>query len=76
MNRIWTLVIASFAVITALAWDDFLRDLFATIFRQETTVMQKFYYALTVTLVAAVVSVFIRKHAKHTRNSQAKKLRK
>lgn len=73
MNRIWTLVIASFAVITALAWDDFLRDVFAVMFQKESTVMQKLYYALTVTLVAAVVSVMITKYSKRTNLSARKK---
>jgi len=60
-ERIFTIVIASLGLIAALAWDDALKHLFEKIFGGEDTLVEQFIFAVVITGVAAVVSVYLEK---------------
>lgn len=61
MERLTLLVIAGLGLITALAWDDFFKDLFARLFSGAESVQNKLIYALFLTVFTAGVTVLIGK---------------
>lgn len=71
VSRLVTIVIAALGLVTALAWDDVLRQIFADFLGTESTLVQRLYYAVTVTFLAAVISVVLGKIA--LRYTKAKK---
>lgn len=46
--------------VAALAWDDALKSLFKTISQGGDTLSNKFIYAISVTLLALLISLFVR----------------
>lgn len=62
-NRLFTIVIASLGLVTALAWDDVLRQIFTDFLGTESSIIQKIYYAVTITFLAAMISVLFGKLA-------------
>ena len=63
LSKIITLIIAGFGLITVLAWDKVLEDIFLKIFgRGEITLFSKILYAFFITLIATIASVIISKY--------------
>ena len=74
INRLSTIVLAALGLVTALAWDDVLRQIFADFLGAGSTLIQKIYYAVTVTFLAALISVALAKIAfRITRGAKQKK---
>ena len=73
VNRLSTIVLAALGLVTALAWDDVLRQMFADFLGAESTLLQKIYYAVTVTFLAAFISVILAKIAMRITKSTKKK---
>lgn len=67
-GRVFTLIIASLGLVTALAWDEALRDIFKKLFKINDTVWASLLYAVIVTVIAVVITMGIakreRKHRK------------
>ena len=59
MERLILLVIAGLGLITALAWDDFFKNLFAQIFSTANSTQNELFYALFLTLFTAGITVLI-----------------
>lgn len=57
MERTISLLIISLGLITAMAWDDTIKDIFNLIFNGIETLPEKIVYSLSVTLIAVVASV-------------------
>jgi len=60
-ERVLTIVIASLGLIAALAWDEALRHLFEIIFGASGTLAEQLSYAVIITVIAAVISVYLGK---------------
>lgn len=60
-GRIVTLLVASLGLIMALAWDAVAKELIALVLPYEQPLLGKLYYALVVTLTAAVVSLYMKR---------------
>ena len=60
-NRLVTILIAALGLVTALAWDDVLRELFAQYLSTESSIMQRLYYAVTITFIATFLSLVLGK---------------
>lgn len=60
MDRLITIIIAGLGLIAALAWDEALKHLFHIIFK-ESTLWGDIGYAVVVTLLATIVSIYLRK---------------
>lgn len=58
-GRIVTIVIAGLGLITALAWDEALKDIFLEFFGNLSTLNQKLGYAIFVTILSVVISIVI-----------------
>ena len=84
MARLVTIVIAALGLITALAWDRTLEDIFTEYFGPLTNLSQKILYASLLTIISVIITLalrrsFIRKEVGHrirhrrvTRNSHKK----
>ena len=60
-NTITALVIGGLGLIAALAWDQFLRMLFATILHQDNELITSLTYAVIVTVIAVIAAVMLGK---------------
>jgi len=60
-EKIAILIIASFGLIAALAWDQALKLIFTDIFNGLETVGQKLLYATIITIIATILSIILSK---------------
>ena len=58
-ERVLTIVIASVGLIAALAWDTALKHLFEKILGGAGTLTEELAYAIIITVIAAVISVYL-----------------
>ena len=61
MDRLITIIIAGMGLIAALAWDEALKHVFKYIFGENSSLAEDIGYAVLVTLIATVVSIYLRK---------------
>lgn len=61
MDRLITIIIAGLGLIAVLAWDETLKHLFRILFKEEGTLLSNFIYASIITILAVLVSVYLRK---------------
>lgn len=61
LGRVVTIVIAGLALVTALAWDETLKDIYKMFFHEIEGLSQKFGYAIFITIFSVVVSFIIGK---------------
>jgi hypothetical protein len=59
LSRSITIIIAGLGLITVLAWDEALKDLYREIVANSDSITGKFGYALIITLVSVIVSVIL-----------------
>ncbi len=59
--RTVTLLIASLGLVTALAWEEAIKEIFISIFGELHDIGHKVLYALIVTLIAVIVSIILGK---------------
>lgn len=62
LDKISTLIFVALGLITALAWEDTFKALFSYLFGGIETVGQKALYALAITLVTVLISVYFGKY--------------
>lgn len=61
IEKMAALLTAAFGLVAALAWNDAIRTLISRIFGEQTTLPAMFVYAIVVTVVAVIVTVWIGK---------------
>ncbi len=61
MGRLVTITIGGLGLITALAWDRTLEDIFIEFFGPLTTLGRKLTYTLLITVFAVLVTILLRK---------------
>ena len=61
IDRLVTLAVASLGLITALAWDETLREIFKNIFGESESLSNKILYSVLITIVAVAVSIILGK---------------
>jgi len=59
-----TLILGGFGLVAALAWNEAIKSLFETLFKNKGTLIGKFSYATIVTLIVVIVSVQMQKLAR------------
>ena len=59
IGRVVTIIIASLSLISALAWEDALHDLYNRYFTNSQTIGGKLGYAVTLTFLAVIVSAIV-----------------
>ena len=60
-KRVITLIIASLGLITALAWDETLKDIYVKLFGNLDNLSSKIFYSLTITLLSVIISIIATK---------------
>jgi hypothetical protein len=67
IEKIAALITAAFGLIAALAWNEAITEIFRLIFGEQSGVYALIFYAIVVTIIAVVVTVWIGRVAeKHT----------
>ncbi len=74
VEKIIILVIASFGLITALAWDTALASFFKKLFGGEQTLLEEMSYALVITIIAAAVSVLLSRSLRRKKSKNLSKI--
>lgn len=68
-EKIVTLATAAFGIVAALAWNEAIQSLFAVLFPKEDDLTGKFVYAVLVTVVVVVLSVYLSKVSKEKKDT-------
>ncbi len=67
IEKIAALITAAFGLVTALAWNEAIQEIFRLIFGDQSGVWAMIAYAVAVTIIAVVVTIWIGRVAeKHT----------
>ncbi len=61
MKQISALVVAAFGLVAALAWNDTIKEIFRVVFGEQSTVSAMLVYAILVTIIAVVVTIWVAK---------------
>jgi hypothetical protein len=59
IEKIAALVTAAFGLVAALAWNGAIQELFALFFRDQSTLVAMFVYAIVVTIIAVIAVILI-----------------
>jgi uncharacterized membrane protein len=67
IEKIAALITAAFGLIAALAWNTAIQEIFRIIFGEQSGVLAMIFYAVVVTIIAVVITIWIGRVAeKHT----------
>ncbi|MBU1036652.1 hypothetical protein KKF32_01275 [Patescibacteria group bacterium] len=56
MSKISTLFLGALGLVAALAWNDAVQALFRVIFKEQSSIIAKFAYAVVITIIVVLVS--------------------
>jgi uncharacterized membrane protein len=59
IEKIAALITAAFGLIAALAWNTAIQEIFRLIFGDQSGVLAMIFYAIVVTIIAVVVTIWI-----------------
>ena len=62
-DKIILLMMSAFSLVAALAWNDAVQTLFKTYFGEQSGIIAKFLYAVVVTILVVVVTIWFGKMA-------------
>jgi len=68
IEKLVALITAAFGLIAALAWNDTIKAIFAQVFGEQSNVTAMITYAILVTIIAIIVTVYIAKIEAKTKN--------
>lgn len=63
IEKLTALATAAFGLVAALAWNSAIQKLFQSIFGEQSTIAAMFAYAIFVTILAVMITVYIGKAA-------------
>ena len=67
IEKIAALITAAFGLIAALAWNEAIQEIFRLVFGEQSGIWAMLFYAVVVTIIAVVVTIWIGRVAeKHT----------
>jgi uncharacterized membrane protein len=59
IEKVAALITAAFGLIAALAWNTAIQEIFRLIFGEQSGVLAMIFYAVVVTIIAVVVTIWI-----------------
>jgi uncharacterized membrane protein len=59
IDKVAALIIAAFGLVAALAWNEAIQEIFRLIFGEESGVLAMLFYAIVVTIIAVVITIWI-----------------
>ncbi len=67
IEKIAALITAAFGLVAALAWNEAIQEIFRLVFGEQSGIWAMLFYAVVVTIIAVVVTIWIGRVAeKHT----------
>lgn len=73
IEKMSTFVTAAFGLVAALAWNDTVSTIFKSIFGEHGSIGARLFYAVTVSLIAVAVTVYVGKAAEKAKNIKTPK---
>lgn len=73
LEKISLLIIGAFGIIAAVAWDQVLKTIVSNLFAETESDMQKIIYAITVTILTAVISIIANKIFQNRKKKNVRK---
>jgi len=67
-EKMLTLILAGFGLVTALAWNDAIQTMFKVLFPKSEGLIGKFVYAIIVTLIVVIISLQLKKISEKKNN--------
>tara|TARA_Y100000310_G_scaffold186269_1_gene186352 strand:+ start:8509 stop:8727 length:219 start_codon:yes stop_codon:yes gene_type:complete len=61
IDKLTTLITAAFGLVAALAWNDTIKTIFREVFGTQETIMPMLIYAVVVTIVAVLITIYVGK---------------
>ena len=59
IEKIAALITAAFGLIAALAWNEAIQEIFRLVFGEQSGVLAMIFYAVVVTIIAVLVTIWI-----------------
>ncbi|OGZ35117.1 MAG: hypothetical protein A3A94_00535 [Candidatus Portnoybacteria bacterium RIFCSPLOWO2_01_FULL_43_11] len=63
-EKIFTLILAGFGLVAALAWNDAIQSLFNFLFPKTNGIIGKFAYAIIITIIVVLITLQLKKISK------------
>ncbi|MBW3011452.1 hypothetical protein KY326_04500 [Candidatus Woesearchaeota archaeon] len=63
LDKMVALIVAAFGLVAALAWNDTIKTIFKAIFGEQSTVLAMVIYAVVVTVLAVILTLYISRMA-------------
>jgi uncharacterized BrkB/YihY/UPF0761 family membrane protein len=73
VEKLATLITAGFALVAALAWNDAIKAIFKEIFGAKENIAAMLTYAVIVTLIAVILTIWIGRISEKAKTSDSKK---
>ena len=70
-DKIAALVTAAFGLVAALAWNDAIKTIFAAIFGERGSIAAMIIYAVLVTIIAVIATIWVGKAAAKAKGGEA-----
>jgi len=71
LDKIVALVTAAFGLVAALAWNGAIRAIFETVFGSADNIVAMLIYAVVVTIIAILVTIWIARAAKRAKRNNS-----
>ncbi|MBU0907267.1 MAG: hypothetical protein KKD18_03330 [Nanoarchaeota archaeon] len=68
VEKVAALTTAAFGLVAALAWNSAIQKLFQNIFGEQATIAAMFLYAILVTALAVIITIYLGKAADKAKN--------
>ncbi|HOP67172.1 MAG TPA: DUF5654 family protein [Methanoregulaceae archaeon] len=72
LDKIGALLTAAFGLVAALAWNGAIQEIFKQIFGEASTIAAQLIYAIVVTLIAVIVTIYIARAISHAKGEEKK----
>jgi len=71
-EKVITLILGGFGLVTALAWNEAIKTLFETLFPKKSELVGKFIYAAIVTIIVVLLSLQFKKISRISERKKGK----
>jgi uncharacterized membrane protein YuzA (DUF378 family) len=72
LDKIGALMTAAFGLVAALAWNGAIQEIFKQIFGDQSTIAAQLTYAIVVTIIAVIFTIWIARAISHSKGEEKK----
>ena len=73
LDKIGALMTAAFGLVAALAWNGAIQEIFKVVFGEASTIAAQLTYAIVVTIIAVILTIWIARAISHAKGEEKKK---